>query len=50
MEKMPIVCKCGKVLGQATNNSAAGTKVCPSCKRKIRYEVSGGRVYISDAR
>lgn len=40
IEKKPIECKCGRLLGYATRNTGARTKVCPSCKRRIRYEVS----------
>lgn len=46
-EKKEIVCKCGRLLGTTTNSSGAGTKVCPSCKRRIRYDVTPSRVHVS---
>ena len=48
-EKKAIVCKCGKLLGTTTNNSGGGTKVCPSCKRKIEFDVTPTKVYVSYA-
>lgn len=49
-EKKEIVCKCGKLLGTTTNSSGGGTKVCPSCKRRIRYDVTPTRVHVSYVR
>lgn len=43
----PIVCKCGKLLGTTSNTRDGGTKVCPSCKRRIRYDVTPEKVYVS---
>lgn len=46
-ERKDIVCKCGKLLGYTTNSSGGGTKVCPSCKRRIRYDITPTKVYVS---
>lgn len=42
-----IVCPCGKLLGSTMNESGGGTKVCPSCKKRVRYDCSKDRVYTS---
>lgn len=47
--KKNIVCRCGKLLGTTSNSSGGGTKICPSCKRKVRYDVTPTRVYTSYA-
>lgn len=43
--RKPIVCPCGNLLGQTNNNSGAGTKVCPACKKRVRYECTENKVY-----
>lgn len=44
--KKNIVCPCGRLLGTNQNSSGGGTKVCPSCKRKVRYEVTPTHIYV----
>lgn len=44
-DKKPIVCPCGKLLGQTTNCSGGGTKVCPNCKKRVHYDVTETKVY-----
>lgn len=46
-ERKDIVCMCGHYFGFTTNSSGGGTKNCPSCKRKIRYDVTPTKVYVS---
>lgn len=46
-ERKEIICKCGRLLGTTLSSGGAGTKVCPSCKRRIRYEIAGRRVHVS---
>lgn len=46
-ERKEIIRKCGKLLGSTSNSSGGGTKMCPSCKRRIRYDVTPTRVYVS---
>lgn len=46
-KKKDIVCKCGKLLGTTTNFSGGGTKVCPSCKKRVRYDVTPTGVHTS---
>lgn len=43
--KKPIICPCGKLLGTTTNNSGGGSKVCPLCKRRVRYDCAETKVY-----
>lgn len=45
--KKDIVCPCGKLLGTTTNSSGGGTKTCPCCKKKVRYDVTSTTVYTS---
>lgn len=46
-EKKEIVCKCGKLLGTTISTGGAGTKVCPCCKKRVRYEITPTKVYTS---
>lgn len=45
--KKEIVCPCGRLLGYTTQNSGAGTKTCPACKRRVRYDCGETRVHTS---
>lgn len=49
-EKKEIVCPCGKLLGTTTNSSGGGTRMCPCCKRKVRYDVGPTRVHTAYVR
>lgn len=44
-----IVCPCGKLLGQTNNSSGGGTKVCPACKKRVRYDCTQSTVYTTYA-
>lgn len=46
-ERKEIVCKCGRLLGTTSSQSGAGTKICPSCKKKVRYDITPNKVYTS---
>lgn len=46
-EKKDIVCPCGRLLGSTANSSGGGTKVCPSCKKRVHYDITPARVYTS---
>ena len=45
--KKDIVCPCGRLIRQTTSNAGAGTVVCPSCKKRIRYDITSNKVYTS---
>jgi len=42
-----IKCKCGALLGTTSNSSGGGQKVCPSCKKRVRYQVTPTSVHTS---
>lgn len=43
--KKPIKCPCGRLLGETSQNHGAGTKVCPSCKKRVRYDITESKVH-----
>lgn len=47
-EMLEIECRCGRIISR-TNSSAGFVKtvICPSCKRKVRIEVTPGTRHIS---
>ena len=47
VEKLPVKCPCGRLVKTTPTNIGAKTMICPSCKRRIRYEVVGNKVYVS---
>lgn len=46
-ESKEIVCKCGRLLGTTSASSGAGTKVCPSCKKRVHYQIGPNKVHTS---
>lgn len=46
-KKRDIVCPCGNYLGNTTNINSAGTKVCNSCKRTVKYTATKDGIYTS---
>lgn len=46
-ERKPIVCKCGKLLGHTSSVGGSGTRTCPSCKKRVRYDITPTKVYTS---
>ena len=44
-KKKEIKCPCGKLLGTTTNSSGGGSKVCPVCKKRVRYDCTETKVY-----
>lgn len=47
-----VVCPCGRLLetrrcNAESNSTTKGSKKCPSCKKKVAYQITGGRAYTS---
>jgi hypothetical protein len=47
--KFSLTCPCGHSLGTISENSS-GTKICPRCRTKVQYRVSGGRIHLTTIR
>lgn len=48
--KVDIVCPCGRLLQSRSNNADSrsttrGTIVCPACKKRVEYAVTGANAY-----
>ena len=46
-----VVCKCGKLLSTKTVSSSptartSGGTTCPNCKRRMKYDIVGGKVTV----
>lgn len=49
-----IVCKCGKLLstrtvGASPTARSSGNTTCTNCKRRIKYDIVGGKVSVYEA-
>ncbi|BDS17331.1 hypothetical protein [Clostridium perfringens] len=47
-----VVCPCGRLLetrrcNAESNSTTKGSRKCPSCKKKVAYQITGGRAYTS---
>ncbi|HHD2820123.1 TPA: hypothetical protein ACOTGY_001364 [Clostridium perfringens] len=47
-----VVCPCGRLLetrrcNAESNSTTKGSKKCPSCKKKVAYQITRGRAYTS---
>ena len=50
--KVKVVCKCGALLKTLNNNANSGSTStgymnCPSCRRRVVYQVCGANAYTS---
>lgn len=51
---IPIKCPCGRILNYVhqpdswpKDKISRGNTICPACKKKVRYEIVGGRCHAS---